>query len=289
MIPYATLDYIKAWLKTEIAATNTLSDDDRRLLQASRVVSRRIDGLFASLRRPLFAPWIETRNFPLDGTRINSWQGTFSINGYLLALTSLSVAGTVVTGVEGYPDSTMPPFPYLRLTDCCNGWYGFCSDCCDPQQVSISGVWGFSGDFAHAWSQVDVLAAAITTATATTLTVADVDGEDAYGIIPRISAGNLLKVEDEYLEVTATNPSNQTVTVIRGAHGSTAAAHVISTPVYRWDVEPAVQHAVARQVGLMYSRRGAYTTMEVQGMSEVRYPSDWLAEVYATMQGYANA
>ena len=46
-------------------------------------------------------------------------------------------------------------------------------------------------------------------------------------------------------------------------------------------------YAVARQAALSYSRRGKYTTMEVVGMSEVRYPQDFLAEVQAMKQLYS--
>ena len=288
MTLYTSLGYIKEWIKTDVATGNTLSADDMRLLQAARTVSRRIDNAFAS-RRPMFAPWNETRKLPLDGLHVNSMQGTFRLDGYLLALTSTSVNGNAVSNVEGYPDSTMPPFPFLRNTNCCTGWYGYCGDCCAPYQVSVTGVWGFHRDYAAAWMAVDALAAAIVSTSATTFTVADADGGDAYGITPRISAGDLLKVDDEYMEVTVVNYATNVVTVIRGVNGSTAATHLIAAVVSRWEVETPVKHAVARQVGLMYSRRGAYTTMEVQGMSEVRYPNDWLGEVMGMLNGYAYA
>lgn len=288
MTLYASLGYIKDWLKTDVQTDDALSPDDMRLLQAARTVSRRIDNAFAS-RRPMFAPWNETRKLPLDGMHVNSSQGTFRLDGTLLALTSTSINGNAVANVEGYPDSTLPPFPFLRLTDCCAGWYGICADCCAPYQVSVAGVWGFHRDYAAAWMTVDALAAAIVSTTATTFTVANANGADAYGITPRISAGDLLKVDSEYMEVAVVAYSTNTVTVRRGVNGSTAATHLISAPVSRWEVEEPVKHAVARQVGLMYSRRGAYTTMEVQGMSEVRYPADWLSEVMGMLQGYAYA
>jgi hypothetical protein len=286
MTLYASLDYVKDWLKTDVQTTDALSADDMRLLQAARTVSRRLDNEFAS-RRPLFAPYDETRKFALDSTRVNSWQGTFRVDGHLLALTSTSINDTALADVEGYPDATMPPFSLLRLTDCCTGWYDVCAGCCDPLQVSVAGTWGFHRDYASAWMQVDALAAAIVSTSAATFTVANAGGGDAYGMTPRISAGDLLKVDSEYLEVTLVNFSTNVVTVRRGVNGSTAATHLINAPVYRWEVETPVKHAVARQVGLMYSRRGAYVTTEIQGMGEIRYPADFLAEVKGMLNEYA--
>jgi hypothetical protein len=49
-------------------------------------------------------------------------------------------------------------------------------------------------------------------------------------------------------------------------------------------VEEPVRDAVAKQSGLKYVRRGAYTTVEVQGMTEVRYPSDVMQEIWAVVQ-----
>lgn len=284
MTLYCSLAFAKSIMGTMQQLVTPTTIDNDKVLRNLRIVSARVDREFQQ-RRPLFAPTIEARKFPLTGQRVNSWQNTFRLDGYLLALTSTSVNGTTVSSVEGYPDSSMPPFPFLRLTDCCQGWFGYCAECCAPYQVSVTGVWGLHSDYAHAWLAVDALAAAITTTSATSFTVADADGDDVYGMADRISPGHLLKVDDEYMEVTAI--STNTVTVIRGANGSTAATHLINAVVYRWEVQPEVQYAVARQAGLVYSRQGAYTTTEVTPVGgEIRYPSDWLSEVKSVMQGY---
>lgn len=284
--PYASYHYTQSIMGAVQTTAGGTSINEDKLMSNLRTVSRRVDHVFAS-RRPLFLPYRETRKFPLDGTRVNSWQGTFSISGYLLALTSLDVAGDAVTAVEGYPDSTMPPFSLLHLTDCCAGWYGYCSDDCNAaaRQVSVTGIWGFHSDYANAWLAVDaVTTTAITTTTATTFTVANAATDDAYGQPNRISPGHLLRIDDEWMEVVGV--ATNTVTVIRGVNGSTAATHALAAVVYRWEVDEPVKRAVARQAGMLYARFGAYTTMEVQGMSEVRYPADWLQEVMGTLQGY---
>lgn len=289
---YCSLHYCKEFLKTEIATGNSLSVDEKRLMQIIRTVSRRIDNLFSS-RRPLFQPTNETRKQAISPYKINAALGTLETPGWLLDLDgTVSVNGASVT-VEEYPDANLPPFRQIRLTSADDDWYSVCTSASDddPLQASIAGVWGFHRDYAEAWEAVDALGATIN-AGATTFTVADADGADTYGMTPRISPGDLLRIDNdtgtaEYVEVVSVNYTTNTITARRGINGTTADGHSEDAVVYRWNVEEPVKTAVARQAGLVYARRGAYTTMETQGMSEVRYPADWLYEVMGMMQEYA--
>lgn len=255
-----------------------------------QAVSRRVDNLFPQTPRwPVFAPWIGTRSIPVTGFNTNSQSNTLSFNGFLLALTSISVNGTTITDAAGYPNADAP-FNMLRRSDGCSDWYSTCQSLCDsaPLQASVTGVWGFNSNYADAWMSVDVLVTPfITTTTQTTFKVVDVDGGDLYSVTPRISVGNLLKIEDEFVEVTLTDPITNTVTVKRGANGSTAAIHGSALTVYRFEVEEPVKYAVVRQAAFQYARRGAFVSSEIQAMGSVVYPSDWLHEVYGALAGYA--
>lgn len=288
MIPYASYDFTLGISGLAQQTSTPVTYSAQKLMNNLRIVSRRVDKVFQS-NRPVFAPWKEIRKFSLGGHSINSWQGTFNFPGYLLALSgSVSINGTVISSIETYPDSTMPPFNQVRLTDDCADWYSQVCNCCTPLQVSIDGIWGIHSDYAHAWLAVDTLAAAITTTTATTFTVADVDGTDTNGNTPRISVGHLLKIDDEYMEVISTvAAATNSVTVIRGAHGSAAATHLIAAPVSVWQVEEPILWAVARQANLMYARYGAYTTSETTDFGEIRYPADFLSEVYGVLNHYS--
>ena len=113
------------------------------------------------------------------------------------------------------------------------------------------------------------------------------DGANPRGYSPRISAGNLLLIDDEYLEVTATNTTTNVVTVIRGANGSTAATHLIAAPVSVWQVEDNIKRVTARQAGLLYARRGAFETANITEIGIIQYPVDLLAELRGVLQGYS--
>jgi hypothetical protein len=67
---------------------------------------------------------------------------------------------------------------------------------------------------------------------ATTFTASDVDGLDANGIA-RISAGDILLIDDEYMAVVSANTSTNLVTVNRGVIGTIPAAHTAGTTIYK--------------------------------------------------------
>lgn len=279
---YATL----ADAKNELKAQGTV--DDAKLADKVRVVSRRIDRLFQS-RRPFFAPYFETRDWWIRPERVDSRLRLFHIGRPLLELSSV-VAGTttltVGTTVEAWRETPDRPFHSIRLMSSGNNWYRFCNDD-DPVLATIGGFWGYHRDWANAWDSVDTVQDTPLTAVATTLTVADVDGADGWGFTPRISRGSLLKIEDEYLEVTATDTTANTATVRRGVNGTTAAAHVATTAVEVFQVEEPIRRVTARQAAFLYARRGAYESTSITDAGILNFPSDLLSELRNTVAGYA--
>jgi hypothetical protein len=101
--------------------------------------------------------------------------------------------------------------------------------------ISVTAAWGYHDDWGNAWvnSLDEVEDASGINASVTTITVTNVDGANIDTDSPRFSAGMLIKIESEWLEVTAaTNSTTDTLTVKRGARGSTAAIHAKDTPIY---------------------------------------------------------
>lgn len=289
-VSYATLDETRAGMMAKTAA----GFDDLRPYPG--IVSRRIDRLLGSPKYPVFAPSYGTRKIRVTDDRVNSYDGTLSLGMPLLEIVSV-VAGTttltVGTDVDLFPDPTMPPFGTLRLSGACpyDWWYygTNCSGCgTTPYFVTVTGWWGYSSDYDNAWLAVDAVAADMNTSTRT-FTVADVDGTNIYGYFPRISPLAILKIGSEIMQVTATAPETNTVTIAkRGDLGSTAAAHLATAPVYVWQVEADIKQETARQAGLLYARRGAYTTVQIEGLSELRYPPDLLTSLRQVIWTYAN-
>lgn len=281
MPTYASLGEIKAQMQ---AGAGSSSTNDDKVLALARAATAYVDRMFQQ-RRPYFFPYNEARQFRVDGTHINSWDNTLVFNDNLLALTTLTVAGTTVTAVELFP-TLSSPVNSLRLTSISDNWWSYCSTDASPNFATVTGIWGMHRDYANAWLSVDV-AAAIGTTTATTFTVADVDGYDANYRIPRLSAGHLIKIDSEYMEVTNTVVASNTVTVRRGIHGSTAATHAAAAPVYVWQVEDTIRNEVARQVGYMYARQGAYENASIDQLGLMQFPPNVVASLAAAMGGFA--
>lgn len=279
---YASLADAKAELK---AGTNTV--EDAKVLRHLRAISSRVDRLKQS-RRPFFLPYIESREFRVNRESIDYWNNILTFDDNLLALTGTSVAGTTLTvgtTVEAWP-TLASPYHQLRIIGWDSVWYSYYTDDNEPVLCTITGEWGYHNDYANAWLSVDTLAANIN-ASVKTLTVADVDGTDDYGFSPRLSAGSFIKVGTEYMWVVATNTTTNVCTVVRGVHGSTAAAHTATDPVYVWQVEDDIRRVVARQAAFMYARMGAFESANITDIGIVNFPSDLLAELRATVGGYA--
>lgn len=280
-----------------MTATNTISNTDQqdRLLRCAYTATRRIDGLMYS-RLNYFAPNIETRSIPVTQRNVNGALGVLQLNSPLLSFTSVSLSSTgnpsvsnTVNNVSLYPPNQSPA-QGLSIGSCCGTWWSVCSGCFGGALfAAVTGAWGYNKDYANAFPELDT----ITTvgginASVTSFTVADADGDDEYFTAPRFSRGQLLQVETEWMELRNVDYATNTLTVARGVNGSTAAAHIQTTPVAVYRPDDVIRWATARQAGLLYARQGAYTTVEVQpNGSEIRYPVDLLVELRASLQEYA--
>jgi len=290
---YASLADVRRELNADLTV------DDKDIMYLIRQYSSRLDRMFKQRNASFFAPYLETRTVELSPYNINSDEGTLTLktpqNGTasLLALTGVGInTQTLIVGTNVNPYPTpIPPYMQLQLMGgCCNTWYSYtwCNGVRGLPFASVTGIWGYNADYANAWLSVDTLAAAITTLTATTFTVADVDGDDPNGESPRLSAGNLIQIDSEWMNVISTVVATNTVTVTRGVNGSTAATHPIQTPVSVWQTDLSIRRAVTRQVCAIYARKGAFETIRVSDMGIVSFPPDIMTEVNDLIQLFAN-
>lgn len=273
---YATL----ARAKRELKATTTQDDDI--LLENVADVSARIDDLLdPRRRRPYFTPYVETRRIPVTRRTVNSVDSTLALGAAnpLLEITAVTLGGATITAnVTAFP-SDLEVIRTLRY-DPASGtrsWYDAYANqtAYAPAFAVVAGVWGYHRDYANAWAEATTLGGDVT-ASATSVTVASASA---------ISPGALLRVNSEYLTVTAV--ASNVLTVRRGVNGTTPATHTSGDGVDVWAVELPIARVVARQAGLLYARRGAYEVTEADGMGgQTVYPRDLLAELSATLTGY---
>jgi hypothetical protein len=84
--------------------------------------------------------------------------------------------------------------------------------------------------------------------------------------------------------------ATDTLTVFRGAGNTPKVAHSVGAPILVWEPEWEIMNMATRQACLLYARRGSYQETQVfpDGLA-IKYPSDLLAEIRATLQQLAGA
>ena len=118
--------------------------------------------------------------------------------------------------------------------------------------VTITGVWGWHDQWANAWRGANDALALALDATAATVRVTAVNGADAHGETPRFQVGQLVRVNGEYLRVLATDATANTLTVQRGAAGSTRAAHALGSPIAVYQPPADVEQIALRWAAWLY-------------------------------------
>lgn len=281
-----------AQVKREMKAKKTITEvDDIAIIEYIYTITARIEKKLGGMS---FEPMLETRKFTANGATVNSRDNTLWLKAPILQLIGLNSDGAAVdvnsglasiTGSYGHKDGLT-----LKLSGG-SGWYP--ADPYAEETVEVTALYGFrSGYPRNGWHTSRDKLLAMLNDTEDVLTVTNPAGIDYRGMSPRFSIGNLLRVVTgdayEFMEVIATDPDSdpKTVTVNRGARGTTAIAHAINDVIEVWYPEEDILHAVERVPGLYYARRGAFEQATVSDLATVIYPSDLPAEVYGVLQNY---
>lgn len=251
MNEYCSFETLDVYQKLEVAEGGR-SEEVRDLRNFCTIASRMWDG---STRRK-FYPRSEVRYYdhPDDATRLKVDDDLLEVTTFTTQNGDDTVAAADYYLMCGHSYNLMP---YDRLVMKTDGSQPNLLYSGTPQKANaIAGLWGYHEDWADAWqSSNDAVQDDPLTAAATTLTVADVDGKDIYGLSLRFEIQMLLKADDEYMYVTGKNTSAETLTVIRGANGTTAAAHDANTVIYVYEPMEDVAHAVRRLAAWLYAQR----------------------------------
>lgn len=96
----------------------------------------------------------------------------------------------------------------------------------DPTDaLTVDGMWGYHPEWPAAWAPSGDAVQGDLDAAATVIAVADAGGAALDGRAPRFSAGQLLRLGEEYLHVLAVDLALDRLTVLRGANGTSAVGH----------------------------------------------------------------
>ena len=253
---YVTEDELKAVMPDSLRTSNT--DYDKIFIQLAKRLSRWID----NHTQRLFYPFLDTRFYsvPRRGSNENLaelddlWiDDVMEIDSVATSENDGSTYTTLATGnyipMHGQDFNSEKSYTLLKIDR--NGTLG--SWPIGQRSVRLIGTFNFTDDRGRFFED-SIDAVNHTTginATDTTLKLNDVDGADKWGFTPRISPGQILRIELEQMEVTVTDNTTgaQTATVVRGVNGTVAAAHVDTTQVDKFmPPEPLKQSCIAQAI-----------------------------------------
>ena len=124
-------------------------------------------------------------------------------------------------------------------------------------ELSITGIWGWHDRWTRAWRKSgDHIVDRDLTADAIWIPVDDVDGEDQDSISPRFQVGQLLRIENEYLRLSAIDQGDNRLHLLRGAQGTVAVSHAVSTAIEIYRAASAIRDLCLRYAELLINSAG---------------------------------
>lgn len=256
MYTYATLtDFDDQTGKT------TDSANEAQVLRTLRRVTQRIEGI----TNRVFIPEIKSKQ--LNYAQIASRRMSKMLEldqDTLLSVSSITAGSNTVSSANYrlFPYSTTPATMIEAINNSTWG-DGLGSD----DLLTVTGIFGYRTNYARdGWiNSLDTVqdGSGINT-TVKTITVTDADGVD-YNGNERFTLGQVIRIDDEFMIVSAVNTDDNTLTVLRGALGSTATAHDNETQIDVWTVEPEIIRACQLIAAYNFDNQGKFTRTSFDG------------------------
>lgn len=268
---YATLTQLKQYI--DIDSTDTA--DDNRLLGFLLTAAATVDAVrpatparqtlrfdYPIRRTDRFGAGFSAQNFVTQMNAVADYSaGRLALNADLLELESVTNGdGADITSDVVTESANLYPKQILRIVTPGVAWQPGANGQRE-QVIAVTGVWGWHPTYTSAWQGLDALSGSAS-ASVTTLAVSDADGPDEHGLTPRFQAGQLIKVDSEYMGVSAVTATTgsaavNTLTVTRAQAGTVAAAHAIGAAVYVYRPPQRIVHATLRLATWLYRQKDA--------------------------------
>jgi len=237
---YASVAELRAAIPDGIRASTVKYD--ALLLRLASEISRWID----KETKRKFYPALATRKFSVGNTSRELWVPD------LVSITSVSYStddGLTYTAMasDDYIATVAGDYnhdgSYTLLEIDRNGDFGYWQT--GQRAIKIVGVWACVDDRGTCWESTgDTVQNNPLASGGASLTVADVDGPDLVGGYARLQAGQIYRLESEYIESTLVQDTTaNTLGILRGRNGTTAAAHAQNTAIDVWRAAEPVRQA----------------------------------------------
>lgn len=223
---YGTVDDLRARM---FPAGDTDTSDNARLLQKLRAATANIE----HYTQREFMPWIATRQFDWKSAKLTTFEGydlvqlTSIVDEGGVGNTVLPAATILLGGKTSNAADTNGPYYGAEIDIAKGSFLTYITE--RRKAIWVTGVWGWHDDYANAWKpSVDSPTSNVLIGD-TTITVNNATGADGWGQSPRFSPGNLIQIDNEWMQVIGV--SGNALSVVRGQQGTAAAAHNSATPI----------------------------------------------------------
>lgn len=185
--------------------------------------------------------------------------GELPVDDDLLTVTAVvNGDGAAIASADYMLESAMAyPKHALRLTRASGKVWTPGSSGDWQQVIPVTGVWGYHEDYDRAWADsLDAVSGSVgISASVTSFTVTDADGVSEDRSDARFQAGQLVRLESEYLLVRAVDYTTNTLTAKRGANGTAAAVHAGGTAITIYRPMETIEQAVLRLATWVYRQK----------------------------------
>ncbi len=284
---YSNLARLRQYIQLDsLASANT--EDDALLFRLLNRASRAID----TYTRRKFYPTSETQFYDYSESR----QVRFGDD--LLSLTTakyLNGACTIASGVMWLAagrDWNRRPADRLVLNQSTGSVLNFTGT---PQRaIEIGGIWGYHENWNDAWVDTGACLSANYVASGGSLSIAGAGSvgagaSDVLGDYPRIAVGDLIRIDDEWMQVTGGAVSgNGTVVVRPYANGTAAASHASGAGITRFSPEPDIEWCALRLASWRFGQRAQpYTEKQGNALTgSFSIPADFPGDVREVLERF---
>ena len=203
---------------------------------------------YTATKNYYFADEIRSRNFLYQRDTgsyvLDLWEDLLSVDSITWDSTSLTSSEYRLVGANNSANE----YPYTRILF--DGDEVPTYDRDFDTSIDIVGQWGVHDNSTATYTDVTTLAAAVSSTTTTSLTIAN-------GEYTLFEVYQYILIDDELMLITDIDDAGatDTLTVERGVNGYTAATHANAATISRWNVVRDVQELGTRMCAFYYGKR----------------------------------
>lgn len=244
---YATVAQLRTYLT--IASQNEA--DDRQLYGLLKTASRSAD----KYTRRWFFPKRDTRYYDYKESQVIKLDADFLSLDTLLTQNGDETVSSGVVILQTGDNYNHPPYNLIVMRSDSGCTFNYSGT--DQRANQVTGWWGYNEDYSNAWISTGASLSTSYISGAGSIGISGgstgTGASDANGDSPRLSPGDVIRIDGEVMQVTA-GLNNSAILVLGHTNGTSANHHAASTAIEKFIPEPDINWATVRMAGWLYGQ-----------------------------------